>query len=145
MKTTKQKIKEKETELKKLKSQLAKEQNKSDWIYIPEIKKEIQSKIHHKGKSYDELKEEFGEEYLEKHLPTHKELQTCRNLEHKGKYKLGLIDTWEFIKQEDLISKKNGYIARFGAYSGCVNLDSGRGSSDSYSYLGVRFVRDKSK
>lgn len=118
-----------------------KEQDKSEWIKIPELKIEIQSKIHHKEKSYDELKEEFGEEYLEEHLPTYNQLQTLRNLEHKEKYKLGLIDTWEFVKQEDLISRKNGYVAGFSAGSGYAYLYCYGDSSDSYSNLGVRFVR----
>ena len=145
MKTTEQKIKERESELKKLKVQLAKEQDKSDWIYIKELKIEVQTKIHHKGKSYDDLVEEFGEEYLEKHLLTYSQLQELRNLEYKKKYKLGLIDTWEFVKQEDLISKKNGYVARFFADSVFAYLDCVRYSSNTYSNLGVRFVRRKTK
>ena len=140
MKTTEQKIKDKEAEIKKLKIQLEEEKDKSEWIYIKELKIKVQTKINHKGKSYDKLKEEFGEEYLEKHLPTYDELQKLRNLEHEGKYNLGLIDSWEFVKQEDLISKKNGYVARFYAYSDYVDLNTVRYSSYSNSYLGVRFV-----
>lgn len=145
MKTTQEKINEKKAEIKKLELQLKKEKDKSEWIYIKELKKEVQTKIHHKGKSYNELKEEFGEEYLEKHLPTYKQLQDLRNLEHKGKYKLGLIDSWEFVKQEDLISKKNGYIAGFFADSDFVYLYAGRFAGDSDSDLGVRFIRSKTK
>ncbi len=141
MKSTQKKIDETKKKLKELENQLQKENDKSDWIKIPELKIEIQTKIHHKGKSYDELKEEFGEEYLEKHLPTYNQLQTLRNLEYKEKYKLGLIDTWEFVKQEDLISKKNGYVAGFFASSGFADLGCGGGSSGSGSGLGVRFVR----
>lgn len=141
VKTTQQKIEEIESKLKILKEQLKKESDKSFWIYIPELKIEVQTKIHHKGKSYDQLVEEFGEEFLEKNLPTHKQLQDLRNLENKGKYKLGLIDTWEFVKQEDDISKKNGYVARFDADSDGADLGCGRNSSYSGSYLGVRFVR----
>ena len=141
MKSTQDKINETEEKLNQLKGQLKKEQDKSDWIKIPELKIEVQSKIHHKGKSYDELKEEFGEEYLEKHLPNYNQLQTLRNLEHQGKYDLGLKKTWEFVKQEDLISKKNGYVARFCANSDCADLGCGVDSDDSDSYLGVRFVR----
>jgi hypothetical protein len=139
MKTTEQKIKE--SELVKLKNQLIKEQDKSNWLYIPELKIEIQTKIHHKGKSYDDLIEEFGKEFLEKNLPTYQQLQDLRNLENKGKYKLGLIDTWEFVKQQDEISRKNGYIARFDAGSDYAYLDCDWNSSVSYSDLGVRFVR----
>ena len=141
MKTTQEKVIEAKKNLKELELKLQKEQDKSEWIKIPKLKIEIQSKIHHKGKSYNELKEEFGEEYLEEHLPTYNQLQTLRNLEHKKKYKLGLIDTWEFVKQEDLISRKNGYVARFCADSGYAGLDCSRDSDYSYSGLGVRFVR----
>lgn len=145
MKTTEQKIKDKEAEIKKLKIQLAKEKDNVEWIYIKELKIEVQTKIHHKGKSYDELKEEFGEEYLKKHLPTYSQLQKLRNLESQGKYDLGLIDSWEFIKQEDLISKKNGYVAGFYADSDYMDLNTVGDSDDSYSGLGVRFVRIKKK
>ena len=131
MKSTQDKINEAEKKLKDLKNQLQKENDKI----------EIQTKIHHKGKSYDELKEEFGEEYLEAHLPTYNQLQILRNLEHEKRYKLGLIDTWEFVKQEDVISKKNGYVAWFYADSGCAGLDCDGDSSGSSSDLGVRFVR----
>ena len=141
MKSTQTKIDEAKKKLKELENQLQKENDKSDWIEIPELKIEIQTKIHHKGKSYDQLKEEFGEGYLEKHLPTYNQLQKLRNLEHKGEYKLGLIDTWEFVRQEDMISKKNGYVAWFYGGSGYADLDCGRVSSSSGSYLGVRFVR----
>ena len=145
MKTIQKQINKKEEELKKLKEKLKKENDKSKWVYIKELKIEVQTKIHHKGKSYDDLVEEFGEEYLEKNLPTYSQLQELRNLEHKGKYKLGLIDSWEFVKQEDLISKKNGYVARFYAYSDYAVLYCNWVSSNSYSYLGVRFVRKNAK
>ena len=149
MKTKQEKIQEqitkKESELKNLKSDLTKENDKSEWLYIKELGIEIQTKIHHKGKSYDELKEEFGEAYLEEYLPTYSQLQKLRNLEHRGKYKLGLIDSWEFVKQEDEISKEKGKVAWFCAYSDCVVLNSGRNSVGSVSYLGVRFVREKKK
>ena len=145
MKTTQEKINDKKEELKKLESQLVKEQDKSEWIHIKELNIEIQTKIHHKGKSYDDLVEEFGEEYLEKHLPTYSQLKDCRNLEHQGKYNSNLIDSWEFVKQEDLISKENGYVARFYADSDFVYLGTDGYSSVSDSDLGVRFVRVKIK
>ncbi len=140
MKTTEQKIKETESKLKQLKQELIENHNDKDFIKIPELNIEIQKSIHHKNKSYDDLIKEFGEEYLEKHLPTYSQLQFLRN---SDKYinKLELKDTWEFVKQEDLISKKNGYVARFIADSDCVNLNTYRVSGNSYSGLGVRFVR----
>ena len=141
MKTTEQKIMETEEKLKELKAKKVLEENKSDWVKIPELGIEIQSKIHHKNKSYNKLVEEFGKEFLEENLPTYKQLQDLRNLEHNGKYKLGLIDTWEFVKQEDEISKKNGYVARFIAYSDYCYLGCDWVYDYSGSDLGVRFVR----
>ena len=145
VKTTEQKIKETETKLKELKTKKVLEDNKSDWVKIPELGIEVQSKIHHKNKSYNELVEEFGKEFLEENLPTYKQLQDLRNLEHNGKYKLGLIDTWEFVKQEDEISKKNGYVAWFFAGSGYAGLYCDRSSGGSGSDLGVRFVKKENK
>lgn len=146
MKTTEQKIKETEEKLKKLKTQLEEEKDKSEWIYIKELKIEVQTKINHKGKSYDKLKEEFGEEFLEKSLLTFSELQELRNLEHKGKYKLGLKDTWEFVKQEDIIAKEKGYVTRCNTYSVGLYLYTDRNSDVANSILGVRFVkRNKGK
>ena len=145
MKTTERQIKEKEDEIKILKNKLIEKQNKKDFIYIKELNIEVQKNKHHLNKSYDELKEEFGEKYLEEHLLTFNEVQKLRNLESEGKYKLGLKDTWEFCKQEDLISKKKGLVARFIADSGGLDLYSGRGSDVSDSYLGVRFINRKIK
>ncbi len=134
-------IRKKKEELEILERKLKEEQDKSEWIKIPELKIEIQSKIHHKGKSYDDLKEEFGEEYLEEHLLTYNQLKELKNLEHDEKYDLGLKKTYEFVKQEDLFMKDKGYVARFYANSDYAYLYCDGGSSYSYSYLGVRFVR----
>ncbi len=143
-KTTEQKIKETEAKLKELKAKKVMEENKSDFIKIPELGIEIQSKIHHKNKSYDDLVKEFGKEFLEENLPTYAQLQFLRNSKKYCK-KLGLLDTWEFVKQEDEISKKNGYVARFIAYSDFCDLNCVRYSWDSFSYLGVRFFRKVKK
>jgi type IV secretory pathway VirB4 component len=136
-------IDKKEAELKVLREKLKAEQDKTEWLYIPELKIEIQTKIHHKGKSYDDLVKELGKEYLESHLPTYSQLQFLRNLAVKeNKYtELGLIDTWEFVKQEDEISKKNGYVARFCVGWGVAYLVCDWFSCNSGSFLGVRFVR----
>ena len=139
-KTTGQKIKETEVKLKELKAKKVMEENKSDFIKIEELNIEIQKNIHHKNKSYDNLVEEFGKGFLEANLPTYSELQFLRNSKKYCK-KLGLLDTWEFVKQEDEISKKNGYVARFYSYSGYCYLGCYGDSDGSYSDLGVRFVR----
>ena len=140
VKTTEQQIEETEEKLKELKAKKIIEEDKSNWVKIPELGIEIQNKIHHKNKSYDDLVEEFGKEFLEENLPTYGQLQFLRNSKKYCK-KLNLLDTWEFVKQEDEISKKNGYVARFVADSGYCGLYCDGGSDYSYSNLGVRFVR----
>ncbi len=143
--TTEQQIEETESKLKELKKKKVLEDDKSEWVKIPKLNIEIQNKIHDKGKSYDELVKKYGKEELEKNLPTYAQLQFLRNLENEGKIKLGLLDTWEFVKQEDDISKKNDYVAGFCADSDDCGLSCYRNSRDSYSNLGVRFVRRKKK
>lgn len=107
--------------------------------YIKELDITIEKAIHHKGKSYNDLVEEFGKEYLEEHVPTYSQLQYLRN---KKEYieLLELDNTWEFVKQEDLISKENGYVARFNADSDGADLDCNWGPPNWVSGLGVRFV-----
>lgn len=142
MTTTQEQIIETEKKLNKLKEKLKQETDKLEYIYIKELGIEIQTKIHHKNKSYDDLVKEFGKEYLEEHLPTYAQLQFLRNSE-KYKEILGLIDSWEFVKQEDDISRNNKYVARFLAYSdGAVLFCNGIPFSSDAS-LGVRFVRKK--
>ncbi len=141
MKTTSQKIEETEKKLKQLKELLKKETDKTEWLYISELKIEIQTKIHHKDKSYDDLVKEYRKEYLEENLPTYAQLQFLRNSKYKDQLNLG--NTWEFVKQEDKISKENGYVAWFVADSDYAYLGCGRYSSGSDSDLGVRFVRKK--
>ncbi len=142
MKTTQEKIEKKEEELKELKEKLKKEQEKdtSDWIYIPELKIEVQTKIHHKNKNYVECENDLSKG---ESIPTYEQIQWLRNSKYKEQ--LNLIDTWEFVQNPDNISKENGYVARFCAYSGYAYLDWGGYSDVSYSALGVRFVRKKTK
>lgn len=135
-KTTKQKIEEKKEELKKLEQQLIKENDKSEWLYIPELKIEVQTKIHHKNKTYTECKEDLGKG---ESIPTYEQIQWLRNSKYKGQ--LNLDDTWEFVQNPDNISKKNGYVAGFYAGSDYADLYCDRNSSDSGSVLGVRFLR----
>ena len=144
VKTNEQEIKETEAKLKELKTKKVMEENKSNFIKIEELDIEIQKDIHHKNKSYDDLVKEFGKDFLEENLPTYSQLQFLRNSKKYCK-KLGLLDTWEFVKQEDEISKKNGYVARFFVDSDYCGLGCVRGSRDSYSDLGGRVVRKVKK
>jgi hypothetical protein len=142
MNKLKQQIEQTEQKLAELKAKLVNESNKQEWIYIPELKIEVEKAIHHKGKSYNDLVKEFGEKYLEEHLLTYAQIQWLRN----SKYckSLGLIDTWEFVKQEDNISKKNKYVARFGAGSLWAGFGCNGYPQDAVASLGVRFCRKKS-
>ena len=137
-KTTEQQIKETESKLEELKAKKTIEEDKSVWVNIPGLKIEIQNKIHDKNKSYDDLVKIYGKEFLEENMPTYAQLQFLRNSQEYCK-KLNLIDTWEFVKQEDKISKKNGCVAGFFADSGICYLNCDWYSDYSDSVLGVRF------
>ena len=136
MKSTQQKIDETENKLEKLKEQLKKESEKNDWINIPELKIEVQTKIHNKGNTYTECEKDLdkGES-----IPTYEQIQWLRNSRYKDQ--LNLDDSCEFVQNPDNISKKNGYVAGFFAYSVFAGLDCVMGSSVCDSVLGVRFVR----
>ena len=136
MKSTQQKIDETEEKLKQLKDQLRKESEKSDWISIPELKIEVQTKIHHKNKTYAECEKDLGKD---ESIPTYEQIQWLRNSKYKDQ--LNLDDSYEFVQNPDNISKENGYVARFYADSGYAYLYCNVDSSVSYSDLGVRFVR----
>ena len=136
MKSTQQKIDEAEKKLTQLKEDLKKENDKSDWIKIPELKIEVQSKIHHKDKTYAECEKDLSKE---ESIPTYEQIQWLRNSKYRDQ--LNLKDSWEFVQNPDKISKENGYVAGFFALSGFAYLDCDVGSSYSISVLGVRFVR----
>ena len=138
MKITQKKIDEAETKLKQLKEQFKKESEKNDWIKIPELKIEIQPKIHHKSKTYAECEKDLSKG---ESIPTYEQIQWLRNSKYKDQ--LNLNDSYEFVQNPDNISKKNGYVAGFWADSGYADLGCDMGSDYSYSYLGVRFLRKK--
>jgi len=133
-------LEKKKKEVEEIQAKIAKEVDKTEWIKVPELGIEIQKNIHHEDKSYNKIVSEFGKEYVEGSLPTYSQLQFLRNSEIYKEI-LGLIDTWELIKQEDIISKNNGYVARFCADSDGVSVFTNGDASYSTSYLGVRFVR----
>ena len=105
-------------------------------IKVKELNIEIETEIHDKGKTFNEIKIPKGWR-----LPTYFELQTLRN-DKRYRYNLNLLDTWEFVEQLDEMCKKKDYIAWFGAYSGGAVLGCYGDPSDSDAGLGVRFVRD---
>lgn len=141
MKSIQKQIEQKEKELTKLKEELKKESDKSEWLYIPELKIEVQTKIHHLDKTLSEAMKDLkkGESVI-----TYKQVQWLRNSKYMEQ--LNLEDTYEFVyPNPDKISSENDYVARFYADSDYANLDCDRNASDSNSDLGVRFVRKRSK
>ena len=124
-----------------LKLELENESNKSEWIKIPGTNYEITKDVLYKGKTYNEIiKLKKPEE----------ELLTLKHIgiicEHPNLLKELKMDSSSsnddfFFKQPFPQNEKKGYVARFYANSNYANLDCGRYSGDSYSYLGVRFVR----
>lgn len=138
----KKQIEKKKKEIAQLQGQLIEEE--SNWIKIPNTDYEIEKDVHHKGKSYNQLKEEFGEEYLEEHLPNLKLLAEI--FEHEDLLKTLKMDCSStkddfYFKQPIPKNREKGYVARFYADSDYASLDCYGDAWDSYSYRGVRFVR----
>ena len=110
------------------------------WLDIPELKLSVEIEVHDKNKSWDKL----GLSKREDELLTSEE---CRFIMNTPKYakilKMDGSSTKDdfFIKQPYDLNRKNGYVARFFAVSGCADLGCVGGSSYSGSGLGVRFVR----
>ena len=132
-------IEKKEKEIKELKEKLKEESDKTEWIYIPELKIEVQTKIHHLNKTLAVAMKDLKKE---ESVVTYEQIQWLRNSKYRDQ--LNLIDTWEFVyPNPDKISADTGCVARFGASSGYAYLNCGRYSVNSDSGLGVRFVRKK--
>ena len=110
------------------------------FLDIPELKISVEIEVHDKNKSWDEL----GLSEKEDELLTDEQ---CKFIMNTSKYaKILKMDGSSskddfFIKQPYDLNRKNGYVARFFAYSGYANLNCVESSSYSYSDLGVRFVR----
>lgn len=136
---TQDKINKIEEQLTKLKEKLRQELDKTEWLYIPELKIEVQTKIHHLNKT---LKEGMQDLKKGEAVITYEQIQWLRNSKYREQ--LNLTETGEFVyPNPDKISADNGYVARFVALSGGANLYCGRVPAYSYASLGVRFVRKK--
>ena len=138
MKTIKQQIEQKEKELEILKKKFQEEENKVKTLIIqtPYGKVEIEKKIHHFDKTYAECEKDCPEGWQ---IPTYEVLQFLRN--SKFIDELNLLTTWEFVINPDEISKKNNYVAGFYASSDWAYLNCYREPVNSYSSLGVRYMR----
>ena len=124
-----------------LKIELENKSNKSDWIKIPKTNYEVTKNVLHKGKSYNEI---MKLKRPEEELITLKLIGIiCENQDILKELKMDSSSTTDdfFFKQPFPQNEKNGYVAWFCAGSGYAGLVCGEYSSDSYSGLGVRFVR----
>ncbi len=109
------------------------------WLDVPELKISVEIEVHDKNRSWDKL----GLSEKEDELLTYEEIIWLANSKYAKQLKMDGSSTRDdfFFKQPFDLNRKNGYVAGFYANSGCAYLDGGRDSSDSDSYLGVRFVR----
>jgi hypothetical protein len=117
-------------------------QNSEGWLDIPELNISVEINVHDKNKSWDEL----NLKDREKELLTVEQCIFLANSKYAKELKMdGSSSDDFFIQQPFNLNRKNGYVARFCADSGCAVLYCSRYSYYSYSFLGVRFVRQISK
>ena len=109
------------------------------WLDIPELKISVEIEVHDKDKSWDDL--ELSKR--EKELLTTEQCIWLANSKYAKTLKMDGSSSKDdfFIQQPFNLNKKNGYVARFWAGSGCADLGCGGGSSYSDSGLGVRFCK----
>ncbi len=115
-----------------------KEESKG-WLDIPELGISVEVEVHDKNKSYDDL----GLKSREKELLTAEQCIWLANSKYAKQLKMDGSSSNDdfFIQQPFELNRKNGYVAWFYMNSGYAGLNCGRDSDDSYSTLGVRFVR----
>ncbi len=113
------------------------------WLDIPELKISVEIEVHDKNKSWDKL----GLSKEEDQLLTYDQCVWLANSKYAKQLKMDGSSSKDdfFIKQPFDLNRKNGYVARFFAYSDFCDLICGRDSRGSYSYLGVRFCKKISK
>lgn len=116
-------------------------EDSKDWLDIPELNISVEIEVHDKNKSWDEL----NLSDREKELLTAEQCIWLANSKYAKTLKMDGSSSKDdfFIQQPFNLSRKNGYVARFIADSDCADLYCVWDSSDSDSYLGVRFVRKK--
>ena len=113
------------------------------WLDIPELGISVEVEVHDKEKSWDEL----GLKNREKELLTAEQCIWLANSKYAKQLKMDGSSSKDdfFIQQPFDLNRKNGYVARFYADSGCADLDCCYGSGGSGSSLGVRFAREIKK
>ncbi len=114
-----------------------------EYIEVPELGIKITKEQKFNGTTYSEILKKVDESKI----ATKEILQKIRNISfesNRKKYSF-MEDFWVFVPNEDKASVKNGYVARFNAGSDCCSLDCYRGSSGSYSDLGVFLIEKLEK
>ena len=109
------------------------------WLDIPELKISVEIEVHDKDKSWDELNLKDREE----ELLTAEQCIWLANSKYAKELKMDGSSSLDdfFIQQPFNLNRKNGKVARFIVDSDYAYLDCNRYSVNSYSSLGVRFVR----
>ena len=140
-------IKIKEDEISILKNKLLSNNLKSSsgYIYIPEIKKEVEIEVHDKNKSYDDLKNIYGDNFESSLLTKQECAIILKNKEISNILKMDGSSSNDdfFIQQFDEENKKEGYVAVFFVNGGRSGFYSRRISKYAYDFRGVRFCRKK--
>lgn len=139
MKTKQQLIKEKE----KIEKQLKEIDNKELYIEVPELGIKITKTQQFNGKKYKQILEEVKEEKI----ATHNLLIDLRNIAFDSNFKKYsfMKKFWVFVPNPDKVTKEEERVARFGAYSYCLNLGTYRDSVYSGSDLGVFLIEKLEK
>lgn len=116
-----------------------KEIEDTNWLEIPELGIQVEIDVHDKNKSWNNLNLKDRED----ELLTVEQVIWLANSKYAKKLKMDGISSEDdfFIKQPFNLSRKNNYVARFDADSGCAGLICYGGADGSGSCLGVRFVR----
>ena len=120
-------------------------QNKDNkWLYVKELGIDIETEVHDKNKTWNDLKLNAREDEL-------LTMEECRILANNKEYSRilkmdGSSDNDDFFIQQPFeLNRKKGYVAWFGAVSVRVDLDCYWGPQGSVPALGVRFKRKHKK
>ena len=117
--------------------------NENNWLYIPEINKDVEVLVNDKGKSFNELKEIYRD--FEDKLLTKEEVETIQKLPEVSKIlKMdgSSYDDDFYIKQYNEECRERGLVAVFYADSDWSGLYCYRDYCWRYSSCGVRFCRE---
>lgn len=115
----------------------------NNWLYIPEINKDVEVLVHDKNNSYNDLKGIYGD--FEDKLLTKEEVLTIQKLPEVSKIlkmDCSSLNDDFYIKQYNEECRKKGLVAYFYANSVWSDLGCDRESYWRSSSCGVRFCRE---